>query len=90
MCRVNPRRPPSRFPSVACSRSRRSCLVRAGVEDEFHKLRYEGVFTPPSVGGTGFFFPGNVGGANWGSGAYDAGRGLLFVAANRLATVVRI
>jgi quinoprotein glucose dehydrogenase len=58
-------------------------------EDEFHKLRYEGVFTPPSVGGT-LLFPGNVGGANWGSGAYDAGRGLLFVAANRLATVVHL
>jgi glucose dehydrogenase len=31
-----------------------------------------------------------VGGANWGSGAYDAERGLLFVAANRLATAVRL
>ncbi len=57
--------------------------------DEFRKLRYEGVFTPPSVSGT-LLFPGNVGGANWGSGAYDAERGLLFVAANRLATAVRL
>jgi quinoprotein glucose dehydrogenase len=57
--------------------------------DEFQKLRYEGLFTPPSVGGT-LIFPGNVGGANWGSGAYDSERGLLFVAANRLATAVRL
>lgn len=53
------------------------------------KLRYEGLFTPPSVNGT-LVFPGNVGGANWGSGAYDPARGLLIVAANRLATAVRL
>jgi quinoprotein glucose dehydrogenase len=57
--------------------------------EEFRKLRYEGVFTPPSLNGT-LVFPGNVGGANWGSGAYDSQRGLLFVAANRLATAVRL
>ncbi len=58
-------------------------------EVEFRKLRYEGLFTPPSVQGT-LLFPGNVGGANWGSGAYDPARGLLIVAANRLATAVRL
>ncbi len=57
--------------------------------EEFRKLRYEGIFTPPSLQGS-LVFPGNVGGANWGSGAYDAERGLLFVAANRLATAVRL
>lgn len=57
--------------------------------EEFKKLRYEGVFTPPSLRGT-LLFPGNVGGANWGSGAYDRERKLLFVAANRLATAVRL
>lgn len=58
-------------------------------EEELRKLRYEGVFTPPSLRGT-LLFPGNVGGANWGSGAYDPQRKLLFVAANRLATAVRL
>lgn len=57
--------------------------------DQFRKLRYEGLFTPPTTGGT-LIFPGNVGGANWGSGAYDADRGLLIVAANRVATAVRL
>lgn len=56
---------------------------------EFRKLRYEGLFTPPSLGGT-LLFPGNVGGANWGSGSYDPTRGLIVVAANRLATAVRL
>jgi quinoprotein glucose dehydrogenase len=65
-------------------------VPRAGwCDDEFRKLRYEGVFTPPSVRGS-LIFPGNVGGANWGSAAYDRARGLLFVAANRLATAVRL
>jgi quinoprotein glucose dehydrogenase len=58
-------------------------------DEEFRKLRYDGLFKPPSLEGT-LMFPGNVGGANWGSGAYDAVRGLLFVAANRLATAVRL
>lgn len=57
--------------------------------EEFQKLRYEGLFTPPSLRGT-LIFPGNVGGANWGSGAYDPSRGLLFVAANRLGTAVKL
>src|SRR5947209_4823677 len=44
-------------------------VPRAGwCNDEFRKLRYEGVFTPPSVRGS-LIFPGNVGGANWGSAA---------------------
>jgi quinoprotein glucose dehydrogenase len=37
------------------------------------KLRSEGIFTPPSVGGT-IAFPGNLGGMNWSSGAFDPGR----------------
>jgi quinoprotein glucose dehydrogenase len=65
-------------------------IPRAGwCEDEFKKLRYDGLFTPPSLGGS-LEFPGNVGGANWGGGAYDPQRGLIFVAANRLATAVRL
>ncbi len=58
-------------------------------EERMAKLRYEGIFTPPSLGGT-LVFPGNVGGANWGGGSYDAERGLIFAAANRLATEVRL
>lgn len=58
-------------------------------EERAAKLRYEGIFTPPSMRGT-LVFPGNVGGANWGGGSYDAQRGLIFTAANRLATEVRL
>jgi quinoprotein glucose dehydrogenase len=43
----------------------------------------------PSLAGS-LVFPGNAGGANWGSGSYDPARGLLFVPANRIATAVRL
>lgn len=57
--------------------------------DQFHKLRYDGIFTPPSLQGS-LQFPGNFGGSNWGSGSYDKNTGLIVVAANRLATAVRL
>jgi quinoprotein glucose dehydrogenase len=37
------------------------------------RLRSEGIFTPPSVGGI-IAFPGNLGGMNWSSGAFDPGQ----------------
>ena len=37
------------------------------------KLHSEGIFTPPSVGGI-IAFPGNLGGMNWSSGAFDLRR----------------
>ena len=49
----------------------------------------QGIFTPPSLEGT-IIFPGNVGGVNWGSGAYDPRRGLLVVASDRLSTIVKL
>lgn len=52
-------------------------------------LDANGMFTPPSFEGA-IIFPGNVGGVNWGGGAYDPERGLLVVAANRLATIVKL
>jgi len=39
---------------------------------EFHKLRYDGEFTPPgSAERPNLQYPGNGGGMNWGSGSYD-------------------
>ena len=53
------------------------------------KLRWEGLFTPPSLEGT-LIFPGNIGGVAWGGAAFDPQRQLLIVNTNRLATVVRL
>jgi quinoprotein glucose dehydrogenase len=40
---------------------------------QMEKLRSDGIFTPPSVGGI-IAFPGNLGGMNWSSGAFDPGQ----------------
>jgi quinoprotein glucose dehydrogenase len=52
-------------------------------------LRNEGIFTPPGPEGT-LIFPGNAGGTNWGSVAFDGGRGLVVVNTTRLAHVVTL
>lgn len=51
---------------------------------------YRGIFTPPSVDRGALLYPGNFGGANWGSMAYAPSDGLAFVAINRIPTVVRL
>jgi quinoprotein glucose dehydrogenase len=43
----------------------------------FHRLRYEGRYTPPSLQGT-IVYPGNFGVFNWGSVAVDPERQILF------------
>ncbi|MEM8564197.1 MAG: PQQ-binding-like beta-propeller repeat protein, partial [Pseudomonadota bacterium] len=46
---------------------------------EYKMMRYEGLYTPPTPGGT-FQFPANFGGFNWGSVSVDADNGLLVAA----------
>ncbi|MAT92056.1 MAG: pyrroloquinoline quinone-dependent dehydrogenase [Halioglobus sp.] len=46
---------------------------------EYKMMRYEGMYTPPTVAGT-FQFPANFGGFNWGSVSVDADNGLLVAA----------
>lgn len=47
------------------------------------------MFTPPRVGWT-LQFPGNIGGVDWGGGAWDPASGLYIVATNRIAFQVRL
>jgi quinoprotein glucose dehydrogenase len=47
---------------------RRACRERIGA------LRFEGIFTPPSLQGS-LMYPGNIGGSNWGGVAVDPLRG---------------
>jgi quinoprotein glucose dehydrogenase len=57
-----------------------------------HKItasRSEGIFTPPSLRGT-VQMPGNVGGVNWGSAAYDEQRHLMVVNTNRLVAWMKL
>lgn len=57
----------------------------------FQLVRYEGDFTPPgSEKRPSLQYPGNAGGMNWGSGAYDPRRGLLIVSDVRMPQVVAL
>ncbi len=47
------------------------------------------IYTPPSLQGT-LVYPSDLGGVNWGSGAYDPQRHLLFVDTNRLPNFVKL
>jgi quinate dehydrogenase (quinone) len=57
----------------------------------FQSVRYEGDFTPPgSDKQPSLQYPGNAGGMNWGSGAFDARRGLLIVSDVRMPQIVAL
>lgn len=64
-------------------------LDRAACRSRFDELRYEGIYTPPSVRGS-LLFPSALGGGNWGGAAYDPATNLLLVKAENLATVIKI
>jgi membrane-bound PQQ-dependent dehydrogenase (glucose/quinate/shikimate family) len=55
----------------------------------FRQLRYDGIFTPPSLTGS-IQFPGTAGGMNWGSVSVDNARHLLFVPSLQMATIIRL
>ena len=55
----------------------------------FHRLRYEGRFTPPSTQGS-LIYPGNFGVFNWGGVAVDPARQIAFTTPAYLAFVSRL
>jgi quinoprotein glucose dehydrogenase len=67
----------------------RTDQARQWCRDRIAALRYEGVFTPPSLRGT-IIFPGNIGGMNWSGVSVDERRGLLIAPTNRLAMIVTL
>ncbi|NKN36242.1 glucose/quinate/shikimate family membrane-bound PQQ-dependent dehydrogenase [Agrobacterium sp. a22-2] len=56
---------------------------------EFHKLKYEGRYTPPSLEGS-LIYPGNFGTFNWGSVAVDPERQVMFGMPTYLAFTSRL
>ena len=62
---------------------------RKWCQDKIASLRSGGLFTPPSFQGT-ISMPGNIGGVNWGSAAWDPVRNLLLANTNRVAAVARL
>ena len=60
-----------------------------GCRDKIAVSRNEGIFTPPSLRGT-VQAPGNVGGVNWGSAAWDPQNHLMIANTNRLVAWVKL
>src|SRR6202023_3808150 len=58
-------------------------------QDRIKASRSEGIFTPPSLQGT-IVYPGNAGGVNWSSSAFDPQRHLLIMNTNHLAMWVKL
>jgi len=61
----------------------------AWCRDKIKASRWDGMFTPPSLQGS-LAFPGNVGGVNWGSAAYDPVHHLMVANTNRLIAWVKL
>ena len=59
---------------------------RAWCRSVFDELRYDGIFTPPSIEGT-LHFPGFGGGGNWGGAAFDPITNQLIVKSLTVGTV---
>ena len=62
---------------------------RKWCSEALSKLRYDGMFTPPSLQGS-LVYPGNIGGMAWGGVAFDPKSATLLVPYNSLAAVVRL
>jgi quinoprotein glucose dehydrogenase len=63
--------------------------LKAQAQAVMRKYRLGPLYTPPSVQGT-MIRPGVVGGANWGSAAFDAETGMLYVKTTNAPAVIRI
>ena len=62
---------------------------RAGWKDRIAKMRNEGLFTPPGLAET-ISLPGARGGSNWGSGAADPDKGLLYLTTQDWPTIYKL
>ena len=80
---------PLTFDLSASSSLNRSPADSALCHTQRAALRYEGLYTPPSLGGS-LFYPGNLGGVNWGGAAIDPSTGILYADTNRSAFATRL
>ena len=71
------------------SSDQRSPADAAYCRKQLAGLRYEGIYTPPSLKGT-LNYPGPTGGVNWGGAAIDPNTGVLYANTNRIASVIRL
>ena len=62
---------------------------RGRCRQRFSELRYEGLYTPPSLEGS-LQLPSALGGGNWGGAAVDPETGVLIVKTQNLATIIKL
>jgi quinoprotein glucose dehydrogenase len=62
---------------------------RAACRERIEALRFEGLFTPPSLEGS-IHYPAASGGANWGGAAIDPDSETLFINSSRVASVITL
>jgi quinoprotein glucose dehydrogenase len=89
---ASPTQPFSALPALGLQKAEpwgRTDHERQWAAEQFKSLRYEGIFTPPSVAGS-ILAPANVGGINWSGMTVDPARQILVTNVNRLASVVRL
>jgi quinoprotein glucose dehydrogenase len=86
-----PTRPPTLYPPKLTSEDAFGFTFwdRGKCRDRIAALRSEGLFTPPSLGGS-VHYPGALGGINWGGGALDPGRNIFVVNQSRVPTAVKL
>jgi quinoprotein glucose dehydrogenase len=77
------------LPTTEEDSSIRSPENRQFCREQIAALRYDGIYTPPSVRGT-MVFPGNIGGVNWGSPALDPRTGIMYANTNHLAFAIHL
>lgn len=66
-----------------------TAVDRSWCERRIRALRSDGIFTPPSLGGS-IEFPGFLGGVNWGGIGVDRRRGVAIMNTIRVATIVTL
>jgi quinoprotein glucose dehydrogenase len=81
--------PLARIPATAPEAWGLTPFDRAACRRQLEGLRYEGIFTPPSLQGT-LLLPGYSGGANWGGVAIDEARQLVVGNVTNLPFMVRL
>ena len=86
---LSPTQPFSALGSVNATAIDFAHLNGSGCEQKLRALRYEGMFTPPSLRGT-LQFPGSLGGVNWGSMSIDPATNILYVNTNGSAYEIRL
>ena len=75
-------------PAIPPMRAGLATFDRKTCREKIENLRYEGIFTPPTVAPGSIIYPGTAGGMNWGGPAFDPARKWMIVNTMNVPQVV--